>query len=527
MTFARRLRFRASLMKIGVDGLAGVARDRATAYGYTLTGRKTAPATDFDPFSAQTMRDPYPGYRALLTGPNVPNVWYNRKRGIWIIAGYDDVRKALRDHEALSSAESQSPVSRPSAVDERGRSARPHSASQIRLSGFHPAGDDGMASGHQRGRRRTRRRHDCPRKNRGGVRAGQTAPEPTDRHDAGNTAARSRTVPGVVRCDGRGFLRAVDPARNRPSSARSAAATAAMRRNLDRLITHRRRHPGDDLISMMTHADGDDVLTDDEIFWSAAMLIGAGSETTTNLLSGLLLTLAQQPDLYAQLREHPELIPAAIEEQLRFVSPVQGFYRTATRDYTVGANTIPAGARVLLLFAAANRDPRHFDDPDTFDLNRNPSDHLAFGGGIHYCLGTPLSRLEASRVLTQLLPRVDAIRLDGDYRYLDNPTMRGLAHLPLELVPARPGVTATGTTRRRHDVRISRKPVMRRRTVEMPRALQPVRAEPGVDSFSDGSPPGLQHHVVTHVGEEFCFGAICARRRKYFFSGMGAVIIGA
>ena len=149
---------------------------------------------------------------------------------------------------------------------------------------------------------------------------------------------------------------------------------------------------------MMTASEGDDVLTDDEIFWSASMLIGAGSETTTNLLSGLFLTLAQRPDLYAQLREHPELIPAAIEEQLRFVSPVQGFYRTATRDYTIGANTIPAGARVLLLFAAANRDPRHYDDPDTFDLNRNPSDHLAFGGGIHYCLGTPLSRLEVSRV---------------------------------------------------------------------------------------------------------------------------------
>jgi len=123
------------------------------------------------------------------------------------------------------------------------------------------------------------------------------------------------------------------------------------------------------------------------------MLIGAGSETTTNLLSGLLLTLAQRPDVFTRLREHPELIPAAIEEQLRFVSPVQGFYRTATRDYTVGAQTIPAGARVLLLFAAANRDPRRFDDPDSFDLNRNPSDHLAFVGGSPYCLGTPLPRL--------------------------------------------------------------------------------------------------------------------------------------
>ena len=108
--------------------------------------------------------------------------------------------------------------------------------------------------------------------------------------------------------------------------------------------------------------------------------------------------------------------PRPIEEQLRFVSRVQGFYRIATRDYTIGAYTIPAGARVLLLFGAANRDPRRFDYPDTFDLNRDLSDHVAFGGGIHYCLGTPLTRLEAGRVFCQLLPRVDTLRLDGDYR---------------------------------------------------------------------------------------------------------------
>ena len=99
-------------MKIGFDGFAGVVRDRTAAYGSNRTERKTAPPTDFDPFSAEMMRDPYPGYRALLTGSYVPNVWYNRKRGIWIVAGYDDVRAALRDHEALSSAESRAANSR-------------------------------------------------------------------------------------------------------------------------------------------------------------------------------------------------------------------------------------------------------------------------------------------------------------------------------------------------------------------------------------------------------------------------------
>ena len=445
MTFARRLRFRASLLKIGLDGFVGVARDTSAAYASTLTGRKTAPYTDFDPFSAQSMRDPYPGYRGLLTGPNVPNVWYNRKRGIWIVAGYDDVRTALRDHEALSSAESQARY-------------RVHLAT---MNATDPPD-------HTRLRKFVSRAF-TPR----AMTAWQAAINEVADELVDDMIARGRTevvsdlakplptrliamMLGIPQQDHARFLAWSDAIvagsfapltrHGIALTARSGRATAAMRRNLDPLIKERRRHPGDDLISMMTGADGDDVLTDDEVFWSAAMLIGAGSETTTNLLSGLFLTLAQRPDLFAQLREHPDLIPAAIEEQLRFVSPIQGFYRTATRDYTIGANTIPAGARVLLLFAAANRDPRHFDDPDNFDLNRNPSDQLAFGGGIHYCLGTPLTRLEASRVFTQLLPRVDAIRLGEDYRYLDNPTMRGLVHLPLELVPTRPGVTDTGTT---------------------------------------------------------------------------------
>lgn len=436
MTLARRFRFRASLMKVGVDGVVGVARDKATSYGYTLTGRKTAPATDFDPFSAQTMRDPYPGYRNLLTGPDVPNVWYNRKRGIWIIAGYDDLRKALRDNEALSSAQSQSRF-------------------RVHL----PSMNAADPPEHTRLRKFVSRAFTPRAMTAWQTNINEVADELVDAAIARRTTEAvselAKPLPtrliarmlGIPRHDQPQFVEWSDEMvagafapltpHGMRLSARSGTATAAMRRSLDPLIAQRRRNPGDDLISMMTPADADDALTDDEIFWSAAMLIGAGSETTTNLLSGLLLTLAQQPDMYARLREHPELIPAAIEEQLRLVAPVQGFYRTATRDYTVGANTIPAGAKVLLLFAAANRDPRHYHDPDTFDLDRNPTDHLAFGGGVHYCLGVPLTRLEGARVFSQLLPRVEAIRLDGDYRHLGNPTMRGLEHLPLELIPAK------------------------------------------------------------------------------------------
>jgi beta-dihydromenaquinone-9 omega-hydroxylase len=436
MTLARTLRFRARLMKVGVDGALGVARDKATSYGYSVTGRKTAPHTDFDPFSARIMRDPYPGYRTLLTGPDVPNVWYNRKRGIWIIAGYDDLRKALRDNEALSSAQSQSRF-------------------RVRL----PSMNAADPPEHTRLRKFVSRAFTARAMTAWQTNINEVADELVDaaiaRRSTEAVSELAKPLPtrliarmlGIPLDDQPQFVEWSDEmvagafAPLTPHgirlSARSGAATAAMRRSLDPLIAQRRRDPGDDLISMMTPADADDVLTDDEIFWSAAMLIGAGSETTTNLLSGLLLTLAQQPDQYARLREQPELIPAAIEEQLRMVAPVQGFYRTATCDYTVGAQTIPAGAKVLLLFAAANRDPRHYENPDTFDLDRNPTDHLAFGGGVHYCLGAPLTRLEGARVFSQLLPRVEAIRLAGDYRYLDNPTMRGLEHLPLELVLAK------------------------------------------------------------------------------------------
>ncbi|NDJ90392.1 cytochrome P450 [Mycolicibacter kumamotonensis] len=431
----RRLRFRASLFKIGIDGLVGVARDRATAYRYALTGRETAPLTDFDPFARETMLDPYPGYRTLLTGPKV---WYSRKRGIWIIPGYDEVRQALRDDEALSSAQSQArfrvrlqtmnaqdpPVhTRLRRSVSRAFTPRAMKAWEVNINRVADELVDEMIT---RGRVEIVNDLAKPLPNR--LITMMLAIPQEDRHqflewaDTINEAAFAPLTP-----------------RGMALNMRSSQAVIAMHRSLDPMIKARRAAPGDDLISMLAAPSGEDTLSDDEVFWSASMLVGAGSETTTNLISGLFLTLAQRPDVYARLREHPELIPAAIEEQLRLVSPVQGFYRTATRDYRVGDHTIPAGARVLVLYAAGNRDPAHYSDPDTFDLDRNPTDHLAFGGGAHYCLGTHLTRIEVGRVLTQMIPRVKEIRLAGEHRYLVNATMRGLEHLPVELVLAEAG----------------------------------------------------------------------------------------
>ncbi|MBS9535253.1 cytochrome P450 [Mycobacterium sp. M1] len=432
MELTRKLRFRASLLKIGADGMFGVARDRATAYRYILTGRKTAPVTDFDPFAPETMRDPYPGYKTLFGGPKV---WYSRKRGIWIIPGYDEVWQALRDDEALSSAESQARF-------------------RVHLQTMNATD----APVHTRLRRSVSRAFTPRAMKAWEANINRVADELVDAMvTRGRTELMeelARPLPnrlivqmlGIPQEDREQFLAWADTINEAAFAPlnlhgmrlnmRSSQAVTAMHRSLDPMIQERRGTKGDDLISMLAAPSGDDTLSDDEVFWSASMLVGAGSETTTNLLTGLFLTLAQRPDVYTRLRAQPDLIPAAIEEQLRLVSPVQGFYRTATRDYRVGDETIPAGARVLLLFAAANRDPRHFENPDVFDLDRSPNDHVAFGGGAHYCLGTHLTRMEVARVLTQLIPRVKEIRLAGQHRYLVNATMRGLEYLPLEFVAA-------------------------------------------------------------------------------------------
>jgi len=427
----RRLRFRASLLKIGTEGILGVVQDRATAYRYVLTRRETAPLTDFDPFAPETMHDPYPGYRTLFTGPKV---WYSRKRGIWIIPGYDEVWQALRDDDALSSAESQARfrvhLQTMNATDAPVHTRLRRSVSraftpramQAWEANINRAADELVDAMVERGRAEIVNDLAKPLPNR--LITMMLAIPAEDRHqflewaDIINEAA-------FAPLNLRGMM----------LNMRSSRAVLATYRSLYPMIKARRTAPGDDLISMLTAPSGEDTLSDDEVFWTASMLVGAGSETTTNLISGLFLTLGQRPDVYRRLREHPELIPAAIGEQLRLVSPVQGFYRTAARDYQVGEHTIPAGARVLVLYAAANRDPRHYPNPDVFDLDRNPTDHVAFGGGAHYCLGTHLTRREVTRVLTRLIPRIKEIRLDGSYRYMVNATMRGLSYLPVELVP--------------------------------------------------------------------------------------------
>lgn len=217
---------------------------------------------------------------------------------------------------------------------------------------------------------------------------------------------------------------------------RTMRATPSILRAVHRLNAYLRVHfeahrdrPTDDLISLLVASTGEGTLTDDELFWFVLLLLVAGNETTTNLIGSMLHALAARPALYARLRDEPELIPSVVEEALRWGSPIQGFFRSAITAH----GPIPAGARVLLLFGAANRDPRVYPDPDEFVLDRNPTDHVAFGTGIHYCLGAHLARVEGAVVLERMLARVERFEPAGTPVWTANPILRGLARLPLRL----------------------------------------------------------------------------------------------
>jgi cytochrome P450 len=159
----------------------------------------------------------------------------------------------------------------------------------------------------------------------------------------------------------------------------------------------------------------------------------AGFDTTANAVGSLLRLFAERPDVWAALQNDPSLAGPVFEENLRMWSPIKGFFRVTTRDVRLGDVVLPPGTRVLLHFAAANRDERHYPDPDTFDIARNPVDHLSFGYGMHGCLGQALARLEARSVVDALLQRVERFELTGEPVLRDHPVIYGLGALPLRV----------------------------------------------------------------------------------------------
>jgi hypothetical protein len=200
------------------------------------------------------------------------------------------------------------------------------------------------------------------------------------------------------------------------------------------LIADRHRSPHDDLLTALITAEVDgERLSEDELFGMCVLLLVAGNETTTNLVSNSAVLFDQNPDQWRAIVADPILLPGAIEECLRFDSPVQALSRTLTRRVVIHGQTMNEGDKVLLVYGSANRDEREFSKPDTFDVQRTVDRQLAFGHGIHFCLGAPLARLEAQIVYSELLRRSPNWAVTGAPERMHSGPIRGLLRLPVSM----------------------------------------------------------------------------------------------
>ena len=214
--------------------------------------------------------------------------------------------------------------------------------------------------------------------------------------------------------------------------ARAIAGRDHMRAYMQAMAAERLRAPREDLMSILVEARAAGSISSDELLGASMLLFVAGITTTSGLISNSLLHLDRFPDQRNLIRDDPSMIPAAIEELLRFDAPIQALARTTTRDVAAHGGVIPEGARVVLVWASANRDERRWADPDRLDITRDPQRHVSFGDGIHHCLGAPLARLEARIVFEELFRRIPEYAVTGPIVRVKTPTDRALESLPVQ-----------------------------------------------------------------------------------------------
>jgi cytochrome P450 len=201
------------------------------------------------------------------------------------------------------------------------------------------------------------------------------------------------------------------------------------------LAAERRRSPGEDLLSHLVQVrdtEGDR-LTEDELVTTCILLLNAGHEATVNVSGNGLLALLEHPDQLRRLRDDPALLPTAIEELMRYDSPLQLFERTATEDVEIGGITVARGQKIAALLGSANRDPAAFAEPDTLDVARTENPHISFGAGVHFCIGAPLARVELQASFGALLARTSRLELGAQPVRRPEFVIRGLRELPVVL----------------------------------------------------------------------------------------------
>jgi hypothetical protein len=405
-----------------------------------MTMKQTAPAgvpvSAVDPFSDDFLADPFRWHGGLRDAG--PVVWL-QQYGIWAMARYAEVHEALRDWETfcssagvgLSDFRRETPWRPPSLLLEADppEHSRAHSAVARALT---PRTVRDLRDSFSRAASRL-----------AGELAGRgTVDGVPDIAEAFPLQVFAEAV-GLAEPSGQQLLAYGDMAFNAfgprneltRASLRQAAevgAWIAARCARDALV------PGG--LGARIYASADDgTISEDEAALLVRSLLTAGVDTTVTGLGCALDCLARDQAQWQLLREDPTRAGATFEESLRYASPVQTFFRTTTREVTVSGVRIGAGEKVLLFLAAANRDPRRWEDPDRFDLRRRAHGHVAFGVGIHACIGAALARLEGEVLLAALAQRVDRLEPAGEPRRRLNNTLSGFASLPLRLHPAAPG----------------------------------------------------------------------------------------
>jgi cytochrome P450 len=400
----------------------------------TLDSGTALPTDDVDPFSHEVLEDPLPMHAALReAGPVVHLTTYD----VYAFARYEQVHAALVDWQDFQSSAGVG-------MSHFGKE-KPWRPPSLLLEADPP-------------------RHDAPRR----VLTKVLGPRALRRLREGWAADADQLVDEVL-SGGREFeavsaLTGVFPLRVFPDA---VGIPKAGRENLLPYGDHAFNAfgPGNDLVakgaprvaelSAWVNAQCErDVLTDDGFgaqIWAASdrgeitpeqaplivrSLLTAGVDTTVHGLSAVLYAFATNPDQWQRLRAQPELARVAFDEAVRWESPVQTFFRTATVDVRVGDHVVPEGKKILMFLASANRDPRRWDDPDSFDLSRDPSGHVGFGMGIHQCAGQHVARLESEALITALARRVRGIELAGPTKRHHNNTLRAWDSIPVRVEPA-------------------------------------------------------------------------------------------